>query len=293
MKMNNLKEKLKEYYDNYEEIINGYNQKRYVTLRVNTLKSNVDEVKKVFDNNDIKYESVSFYKDALVIKNKEEKDIINLNIYKDGKIYLQSLSSMLPPLFLSPNENENILDMTAAPGSKTSQIAALSENKVLITAVEKDKFRCERLKYNMDKLGVKKVNVINIDAQRLDDFYSFDKILLDAPCSGSGTLNEKDFNSFDYSLVIKSVERQTKLINKALKMLKKDGILVYSTCSILKEENENIINEVIKNNDVEILSHNLNLDSIPKLDTLIPNTLCVCPNKYFEGFFVAVLKKKS
>ena len=291
--MNRLEEKLKEYYDNYQDIINGYNEKRYVTLRINTLKSNALEVKEILKKENIDYEEVAFYENALVIKNKEEKDIIELDIYKEGKIYLQSLSSMLPPLFLDPKDNESILDMTAAPGSKTSQIAALAYNKVLITAVEKDKFRCEKLKYNLDKLGVKKVNVINVDANRLDDFYSFDKILLDAPCSGSGTLNSKEFNNFDYNLVIKSVERQTKLINKALKLLKKDGILVYSTCSILKEENENIINEVIKNNDVEVLPLNLNLDSIPKLDTLISNTLCVCPNKYFEGFFVTILKKKS
>ena len=291
--MNRLEEKLKEYYDNYQDIINGYNEKRYVTIRVNTIKSSILEIKEILKKENIIYEEVKFYGDALVIKNNDEKDITNLDIYKEGKIYLQSLSSMLPPLFLDPKDNESILDMTAAPGSKTSQIAALAYNKVLITAVEKDKFRCEKLKYNLDKLGVKKVNVINVDANRLDDFYSFDKILLDAPCSGSGTLNSKEFNNFDYNLVIKSVERQTKLINKALKLLKKDGILVYSTCSILKEENENIINEVIKNNDVEVLPLNLNLDSIPKLDTLISNTLCVCPNKYFEGFFVAVLKKKS
>ena len=282
-----LEDRLKEEYDNYNEILDGYMQDRYVTLRVNTLKSNVEEIEDVLN---IEYEKVDFYKDAIVIKNKTEKELLDLDVYKEGKIYLQNLSSMLPPLFIDPKENENILDMTAAPGSKTSEIAALSNNTSLITAVEKDKFRCERLKYNLDKLGVKKVSVLNKDANSLDEFYSFDKILLDAPCSGSGTIN--DINSFDNSLIEKSVIRQTKLINKAISLLKKDGILVYSTCSILKEENEEVINKVLIDNNVELVKIDTNnYSELPLIKTTIDGVLCVCPNKYFEGFFVAILKK--
>ena len=196
---------------------------------------------------------------------------------------------MIPPLYLEPKENESILDMTAAPGSKTSEIAALSNNTSLITAVEKDKYRCERLKYNLDKLGVKKVNVLNKDANFLDEFYSFDKILLDAPCSGSGTLTIDTIDSFNEELLNKSVQRQTKLINKAIKLLKKDGILIYSTCSVLKEENEEIINKLLDTKKVELVK--INNEELPLLKTTIDGVLCVCPNKYFEGFFIAVLKK--
>ena len=284
--------RLQKEYNNIDNIVNGYKEKRYVTLRINSLKSSVEEVKDILYRNDIKYENIDYYDYALVILNKEEKDIINLDIYKEGKIYLQSLSSMLPPLFLNPKENENILDMTAAPGSKTSEIAALSNNKALITAVEKDKYRCERLKYNMDKLGVKKVNILNIDALKLDEFYSFDKILLDAPCSGSGTISFNDIETFDFKLVEKSIDRQTKLINEAIKHLKKDGILIYSTCSILKEENDNIINKVLEENKVELVSIDLSkFKNIPLLNNDIKGTMCVCPSKYYEGFFVAILRK--
>ena len=117
------------------KIIEGYNKKRLLTLRVNSIKSNIKEIKEVLDKLNIKYESVSWYEDALVI-NGDIKDITELDIYKNGLIYVQSLSSMLPPLVLNPMANENILDMTAAPGSKTTQIAALSNNTALITAVE-------------------------------------------------------------------------------------------------------------------------------------------------------------
>ena len=286
-----FKNKLNEEYDNANEIIKSYDNKRYLTLRVNTLKNNIDEIENVFTKNNIEYEKVSFYKDAFIILKKELKDITNLDIYNDGKIYVQSLSSMLPPLFIDPKENENILDMTAAPGSKTSEIAALSNNTCLITAVEKDKFRCEKLKYNLEKLGVKKVSVLNSDATILDEFYSFDKILLDAPCSGSGTLDDNNINNFSKELIDKSIQRQRKLINKAIKLLKKDGILVYSTCSILKEENENIINEILETNDLELIKIDNSKYDLPILKTAIDGTLCIYPNKYFEGFFVAILKK--
>ena len=286
-----LKSELIKEYDNSDEIINSYNKKRYLTLRVNTLKSNISEVKEIFNKNNIKYKNTSFYEEAFIILNKNLNDIIKLEIYKEGKIYLQSLSSMIPPLFLNPKENENILDMTAAPGSKTSEIAALSNNTCLITAIEKDKIRCERLKYNLEKLGVKKVNVLNCDANNLDEFYSFDKILLDAPCSGSGTLTEDNINNFNKLLVEKSVKRQKKLITKAINLLKKDGILVYSTCSILKEENEEIIEEILKTNQVEIINIDTSKYEFPFLKTTIEGTICLYPNEYFEGFFIAILKK--
>ena len=103
---------------------------------------------------------------------------------------------MLPPIILEPKEGENILDMAAAPGGKTTQMAALTNNKAFITAVEKNKIRAERLKYNLQKQGVGCVNVMLEDARKLSDFFSFDKILLDAPCSGSGTMSifDKNFN---------------------------------------------------------------------------------------------------
>ena len=123
-----LEDILKNEYDNYNEILDGYKQKRYVTLRVNTLKTSVEEIESILNKENIEYEKVDFYKDAIIIKNRIENELLDLDIYKEGKIYLQSLSSMLPPLFIDPKENENILDMTAAPGSKTSEIAALSNN---------------------------------------------------------------------------------------------------------------------------------------------------------------------
>lgn len=286
---------LKDYEESVvENILTGYKNK-YTTLRVNTLKSNLEEVKEILLKNNIDYKSVSWYKDALIIENAKEKDIRALSIYEEGKIYLQNLSSMLPPLVVSPKEKESILDMAAAPGGKTTELSALSNNNALITAIEKDKIRSDRLKYNLNKQGASRVTVLVEDASKLDDFFRFDKILLDAPCSGSGTIdleNISSYKNFSEDLIKKSIERQKKLLLKASKIIKSGGEIIYSTCSILKDENENIVSLLLNNNDFEIVPLDENLFiNIPKLPVTIKGTICVCPNELYEGFYLAKIKK--
>ena len=104
------------------KIIEGYTRKRPVTLRVNTIKATTKEIKSKLDESGIEVEEVEWNKDALIIKNIREEEIQKLEMYKNGEIYLQSLSSMIPPILLEPEIEENILDMTAAPGGKTTQI---------------------------------------------------------------------------------------------------------------------------------------------------------------------------
>ena len=181
-----------------QKIIEGYLAKRKTTLRINTIKSNIEEIKQKLDAKKIEYEEVKWSKEAIIIKNEDEKAIQEMDIYTNGEIYMQSLSSMLPPIILEPKEGTDILDMAAAPGGKTTQIAALTNNKAHITACEKNKIREERLKYNIDKQGASCVFIMQKDARFIDDFFSFDQILLDAPCSGSGTLDFNDNNIEKY-----------------------------------------------------------------------------------------------
>ncbi len=288
---------LKEYKkDIVEKIILGYMQKRKVTLRVNTIKMKEDELENFLINSKINYSKVSFYSSAYILENIREEEIRNWEFYKEGKIYLQSLSSMLPPLVLEPKAKENILDMAAAPGGKTTQISALSENTALITACEKNKIRYERLEYNVNKQGAKGINLMRIDARNLSDFFSFDKILLDAPCSGSGTLNLKNENiekNFTEELIERSVKLQETLLKKAIKILKVGGELIYSTCSILKEENEDLLERILnKNLELIPIANNI-FENVPKLPVKLEGTLCVMPNELYEGFFVAKIRKKN
>ena len=281
---------LKQYgQDITDQIIEGYNSQRDVTLRVNTIKSNIEEIKQKLSENKIEFEDVTWNKNALIIKNVREEEIKKLDIYEQGKIYLQSLSSMIPPIILEPKEEENILDMAAAPGGKTTQIAALTNNKCMITACEKNKIRAERLKYNIQKQGVGCVNIMLEDARNLSDFFSFDKILLDAPCSGSGTENVNT-KYFTEELIKKSSKTQEQLLNKALKVLKPGNEMIYSTCSILEQENENILKKVLQKFNAEIVPIEIAKD-IPLLPVSINGTICVCPTKNYEGFFIAKIRK--
>ena len=287
---------IEQYGENLTNIIlEEYSQKRPVTLRANTLKTNIKNIKAIFDNLHISYKEVSWYNDALIMENISEEQIKNLEIYQNGEIYLQSLSSMIPPLVLSPKEDENILDMAAAPGGKTTQMLALSQNKTFITACEKNKIRAERLQYNLNKQGANRVNVMIKDARQLDDFFSFDKILLDAPCSGSGTISmfdKKLASTFTEDLVNRSSKVQADLLKKAIALLKPGHEMVYSTCSILAKENENILRKFIDLKQIEILPIDVSkfTDAI-FLPTSVDGTLCICPSDLYEGFFVAKLRK--
>lgn len=271
------------------EILNkietGLIEEKPVTLRVNTIKSNAEKVKIELEKNNIEYEIVEWNKLAFIIKNVKEEEIRKLDIYNNGEIYLQSLSSMIPAIIIDPKERENILDMTAAPGGKTSQIAAIANNKVFLTACEKNKIRLDRLQYNMQKQGVKNINIMQEDSRKLSNYFSFDKILLDAPCSGSGT--ENVFNSnFTEELIKRSCKTQEELLTKALSILKHGGEMVYSTCSILKEENEEILNKVLKKFKAQIVPIQIPKE-IPVLPTSIDGVATICPTKLYEGFFVA------
>ena len=277
-----------------EEILKGYKCKRYTTIRINTLKTLKEEVLKELDELGILYEQNELFCDALIIKNKTSKEMLELELCKMGKIYLQSLSSQLPALLLNPKESCDILDMCASPGSKTTYLAQLVNNNSFITACEIDKIRMERLKSNVTKLGATCVNFLCTDSRRLDDFFRFDQILLDAPCSGSGTLSiyDKSMTKFSKALVYNSSKLQFELLKKALTILKPGSEMIYSTCSILDIENEEVLNKILKVSKCEIIPFDLDIKKhLHLLPTKIDGTLCIKPDTYFEGFFVAKIRK--
>lgn len=278
-----------------QKIIQGYSAKRKTTFRINTLKTDVNSVFEKLDKAKIAYERVPWSKEAVILKQAQEKDIQALEMYEKGEIYLQSLSSMLPPIILNPQPNTDILDMAAAPGGKTTQMAAITQNKAHITACEMNPIRAERLKYNIEKQGANAYVMVS-DSRKIDDFFAFDAILLDSPCSGSGTLNIKNENlsqKFTMKLIEKSTKSQISLLKKALNILKSGQEMVYSTCSILSCENEEIVEKVLKEAKAQLVPIQLEgMEYLPQLPVKLDGTLCIQPNEIFEGFFVAKLKKK-
>ena len=186
------------------------------------------------------------------------------------------------------------MDMCAAPGGKTSEIVQLTNNKAMVTACEPDRIRCDRLRSNLKRLGCERVNVMNKDARKLDSFLKFDRILLDAPCSGSGTLDlsESEKNHFSQKLVMNSARLQSELLKKACEMLKPGGRLVYSTCSLLKQENDAQTAAALRGGKMRAVPIDMKLlEDIPALKTSLPGTVTVLPSERFEGFYISVFEK--
>lgn len=285
-----------------DQILLGMTEDRYTTLRVNTLKYDIQSLMKYFKENNIKFERVPWYNDALVIKNADEKKLQKLDIYEKGYIYIQSLSSMVPPIALNPIPGEKVLDLTAAPGSKTTELAALMKNEGYILANELDKIRCERLKYNVEKQGAKIIEVVNRRGEKVGDKYSeyFDKVLLDTPCSGEGRFVVGRLATYrDWSpKTVKELSKlQKKLFESAYKALKPNGIMVYSTCTLNEEENELILDWALKNFDIKLVDIDVEIKNAQKAfnddkDKSINKAIRILPSKDTEGFFVAKLVKK-
>lgn len=287
--------------DDVERICAGLAAQRVVSLRANTLLATRDEVAATLEETGLPAERVAWYEDAFTLPHGCERMLWDEPLYQQGKVYLQSLSSMIPPLVLAARAGEDVLDMCAAPGGKTTQIVALTEGKAHVTACEMHAPRAEKLEYNLRKLGCNNVVVMRTDARQLDSFFSFDRILLDAPCSGSGTLstaNAKQLARFTPALVDKSRKSQQKLIVKALELLKPGGTLVYSTCSILACENEDVVEEGLRKasrgkNFRVVEAAFANADELPLLPTRLEGALCVAPTERYEGFFVAKIERIS
>lgn len=286
-----------------DKILNGICEKRYTTFRINTIKTNLEEIRKVLEKNKIEVEELDLNGTiAFIVKNKNEKELKKLEIYNEGKIYLQSISSMIPPIVLNPKENDKVLDLTAAPGSKTTQMAAMMNNKGSILANEIDKIRFERLKYNLNMQNVIIAETINKDGVLIGDLFEeeFDKVLLDAPCSGEGRFRIDDKETYlKWSIKMKKElsKLQKELLKSASKACKKGGKIVYSTCTLNRSEDEEIVDYAIKELGLELEEIDLKMKNIihgntKGLDKSIDKTIKIIPNKNTEGFYVAKFIKE-
>ena len=227
--------------------------------------------------------------------NKDEYPFGKNYMHDAGVYYLQEPSAMIVASLLNPNENDIVLDMCAAPGGKTIQSSLLMKNEGLIIANDLSYTRAKVLSSNVERMGRKNIIVTSIDLHKLNNSYKgkFTKIILDAPCSGSGMFRKdpKFIQDWTYEKVLKCSQTQKELIDLAFEFLKEDGILVYSTCSYSYEENEEIIKYALdKYQDLEILpiQDNNYFKSYQNLGIhLFPS--------YFkgEGHYICLLHKKG
>ncbi len=289
-----------------DQILIGFEEEKLPVVRINTLKTTTQDIMRYFREKNIQFERIPFLNDALIIKNQKEKYFEELDVYKEGKIYFQGISSQIPALILDPKPGEKVLDLCAAPGSKTAQMAIYMQNKGEILANELDQVRHERLKYNLEKQGIKiaktrlgnALTLVSDNEENKDNNYTeyFDKVLLDAPCSAEGRICMKDPRTYKFwseKNIIKNAKLQRALIKSAYKALKKGGILVYSTCTLAPEENEMVVASILeKCPDLKPSSISLTLPgNLPHIRPTSNSILCL-PGKVIEGFFVAKFKKE-
>lgn len=279
-----------------DKVLSGIASERFTTLRANSIKTDIHYVMDNFKENNIKFERVPWYKDALIIKNAKEKDIEKLELYNQGFIYVQSLSSMVPPLILKSSPDEKILDIASSPGSKTTEMAALMNNKGYIIANEIDKIRIEKLKYNIEMQGASIVEVKLGRGEKIGDVYPeyFDRAMVDVPCSGEGRflLNDaKTYRHYNPESIRKLVPVQKKLLASAVKAVKSGGVIVYSTCTLNHEENEEVIEFALNNLNISLADIDIEISgSIESSE--IGKAIRIIPSKYMEGFFVCKMIKK-
>ena len=273
------------------------------SIRVNTLKKSVIEVKKRLSKDWI-LEPIPWCKEGFYIEHKKGRlDIGNTIEHMLGYYYVQEAASMIPPVVLNPKPGEIVLDICAAPGSKSSQMAQYMKNKGVLVANDVIGQRLAALGINLQRCGVSNSVITQMKGEKMKGF-AFDKVLLDAPCSGTGTIRKsiKTIGWWNPGTVKHIAGMQKKLILNAFDLLKKDGTMVYSTCSLEPEENEGVVNYLLsKREDAKLADIKLDINRGKPItefgkenyDSSIKKCLRLWPqDNDTEGFFVAKIIKK-
>ncbi len=294
--------------ERYSKLTDWEEYKKYTlsflrkSIRINTLKIKVNELKKRLEKHWI-LEPVPWCKQGFFISHKEGRlDVGNTIEHSQGYYYVQEAASMIPPIILDPKPGEIILDMCAAPGSKATQISQYMKNKGLLVANDIKGDRLASLGINLQRCGIMN-EIVTLSPGTAIKGTEFDKILLDAPCSGTGTIRKspKTIKIWNPEMVKRLAAVQRKLITHAFELLKKGGTLVYSTCSNEPEENEGVIDFLLKkygNAKVEKFELKIKRGKPilefrdKKYDASIKECLRLWPqDNDTEGFFVAKIQK--
>lgn len=272
------------------ELLESNNKKSKLHLRVNRLKSSIPEVAEIFTDTDISYTKSRYFDEFVELTN--VSNIADLEYFKKGYFNIQDTATAFSVKLLDVKPDDRVLDMCSAPGGKTSFLAAEMENQGEITAVDLHKSRIDLLETNLERLGVKNVITFAGDILKFKDEKKFDKILADVPCSGSGTISKKPDIKWKRSIndFYEMPKLQFKILEKSASLLKKGGELVYSTCSIDKEENYGIIEKFLrKYSNFELIDASYKFNS-----EILDSNGCVqiFPHIHgIDGAFAAKIKK--
>lgn len=278
-------------------------------FRVNQLKGRLDAVHAELSHAGFSLHALDWKSDAFCVADQQRRALTESAAFAEGRIYIQNPSSMIPPIALAPQPGEEVLDLAAAPGGKTLHMADMMNNRGRIGAVEAVRKRFFRLRDNLRRGGADIVQTYLKDGAKVwrQCPERFDRVLLDAPCSGEGLFQLDDPHSFAYwseKKIAEMARKQRRLLYSAVQSLKPGGALVYSTCTFAPEENEAVVQQVLEQfgSALEVADIEVDVDAMqPGLtrwqdnafDASLQRARRILPDGAMEGFFVCKLHKKA
>lgn len=281
----------KQYPKEYINLMSSLNERGDTCYRVNSLKYFKEDFLHKFIK--VKIENLEQFRNALKIRS--VSDVTNSYLYREGLLSIQDLSSQLVCEILNPRVGDTIIDLCAAPGGKSTYIAELIRDNGKIISCDLYGHKIKLIKNNIFRLGIKSIECFVNDATIVNDNFLnlADKVLLDAPCSGFGVIKRKpEIKWFkNQSDLEEIISVQKKMINIASKYVKKNGILMYTTCTLNRDENQNIINNFLSNNKNFVIEEiDVTLFRDLKIEN-INNMITLFPSKLNDGFFMCKLRK--
>jgi 16S rRNA (cytosine1407-C5)-methyltransferase len=293
--------------DRWDAVVNTFTEPTPTTFRVNTLKTTPEAVREQLSSAGFHLERVPWSAEAFILRRGRLRELQEVDLYASGAIYVQSLSSMLPPLALEPQPGETVLDIAAAPGSKTTQLACLMRGQGRLVANDNNRVRFFKLKANVDRQGAANVQLTLHDGAIFGRQQpgAFTRVLADVPCSAEGrfqTAEPKSYAFWKPAKIHEMVRKQKMLAYSAAQALAPGGVLVYSTCTFAPEENEGIVHWLLGK-----FGDTLRLEPIPLrlsnqtagltrwdgdvFDPALAQARRILPTADMEGFFLARLRK--
>ena len=279
----------------------AFEPRQLQTFRINTLKISVEEAYTLLLSRKVDFQKVDFCPYAIIIEKLAAQEILKSDLANEGLLYAQGLESILPVLALDPQPDQRVLDLCAAPGSKTSQIAMHMNNQGFLKANEPIRQRLYRLKSVLQLTGTK-AQISSTDGRRLQEHSGlYDRILVDAPCSCEGRFIINEPKSFAYWSVRKIKEmshKQKGLLLNASRLLAPGGIMVYATCTFAPEENEEVVDWFLRKTEgrFELMPIQIpGVKTYPCLtqwhdrpyDIQLKDAARILPDERMEGFFSA------
>ena len=293
--------------DRYAEVLHTFSAPAAAGFRVNTLRAAAEGVVRALEDRGLHLHRVAWHEDAFWVAPEDRPRLLASAAFAEQRIYVQNLASMIPPLLLDPQPAERVLDLCAAPGSKTLQLACRMQNTGEIAAVEVVKGRFFKLRANLEAQGATCVRPFLQDGTKVRRYRPehFDRVLLDAPCSTEGRFRADEPETYAYwspRKIKEMARKQRRLLFSAVHCLRPGGVLVYSTCTFAPEENEAVLDKTLRRfgDALRLESLALDLDNTqpalthwrgkPFKHDLSPARRLL-PTPTMEGFFVAKIRK--